>query len=56
MRAVGLILAVVQALYGAFKLYDAFRHNGDFDAYALGVLLVVAGSVLFWKFFSEPQR
>jgi hypothetical protein len=56
MRAVGLILAVVQALYGAFKLYAAFRHNGDFDAYALGVLLVVAGSVLFWKFFSEPQR
>ena len=55
MRAVGLILAVVQALYGAFKLYAAFRHNGDFDAYALGVVLVVAGSVLFWKFFSEPN-
>jgi len=56
MRAVGVILAVVQALFGAFKLYDAFRHNGNFEAYAVGILFVTGGSVLLWKFFPESQR
>jgi hypothetical protein len=53
MRAVGLILAIVRALFGAFKLYDAFGHNGNFDAYAVGILFVAGGSVLFWKFNSR---
>ena len=56
MRAVGPILAVVQALLGAFKLYDAFGHNGNFAVYAVGILFVAGGSVLFWKFFPESQR
>ncbi len=55
MRAVGLIMAVVQALFGAFMLFDAFQHNGNFDAYAVGILFIAGGCVLFWKFFPESQ-
>jgi len=51
MRAVWLIVAIVTSLFGALKLYDAFRNNGDFDAYALGVVFLALGSVLCWKFF-----
>jgi hypothetical protein len=51
MRPVALIIAIATALWGALKLYHAFRNNGDFDAYALGVMFVILGSVLFWKFF-----
>ena len=39
MRTVGTIFSVVLALYGAVKLYLAFRHNGDVDAYLLGVIV-----------------
>lgn len=52
MRIVGMIFAIVQALFGIFKLYDALRHNGDFDAYAVGILFVACGPLLFW----QPQR
>ena len=50
MRTVALIIAAIQALFGIFKLYGAFRHNGDFDAYAVGILFIVGGSVLFWQY------
>jgi hypothetical protein len=56
MQAVGVILAVVQVLFGALQQYDAFRHNGDFEAYAVGILFVAGGSVLFWRFFPESRR
>ena len=50
MRVVALLVAIAQVLFGALKLYHAFRNNGDFDAYAMGVLFVIGGSLLFWKF------
>ena len=56
MRAVRLILAIALALFGAFKLYHAFRSHGNFDAYSLGVVNVVLGFVLFWQLFFRPQR
>jgi hypothetical protein len=55
-KTVYLILAAPVALFGAFKVNDAFRHDGDFDAYALGVAFVALGAVLFWRFFSPVSR
>jgi hypothetical protein len=37
MRAVYLIFATGVAVFGAFKLYNAVRHNGNFEAYATGL-------------------
>ena len=55
MGALGVSLGVIQALFGIYTLYDAFRHNGNFEAYAVGILFVAGGSVLFWKFFPKSQ-
>ena len=53
MRAFELIFAIAAALFGALRLYHAFRNNGDFDAYALGVVFVMLGFVEFWRFYSN---
>ena len=52
-KAVFLVVAIAVALFGAFKLYHAFRYNGDFDAYALGVVNAILASILFWKGLHE---
>jgi hypothetical protein len=56
MRTGGTIFSVVLALYGAVKLYLAFRHNGDVDAYLLGVIVVTLGAAMFWRFRQRPQE
>ncbi len=56
LKAVYLIAAIAAALYGALKLYHAFRNHGDFDAYTLGLLFAILGCVMFWKVFSSSAR
>jgi hypothetical protein len=56
MRTFELIFSVVAALYGLLHLYQAVRHNGDFDAYLFSVLFVMLGIVMFWRAYSRWQR
>jgi len=55
MRAFELAFAVIATALGALRLYHALRSHGDFDAYGLGVLLVMLGILAFWKGYSRTQ-
>jgi hypothetical protein len=55
MRVTPLIVAVVMAIFGAFRLYRAFQTHGDFFDYGLGVICIVCGVVMFAKFFPSPK-
>ena len=56
LKAVYLIVAIAAALYGALKLYHAFRNHGDFEAYTLGFMSAILGCVMLWKVFSSSAR
>ncbi len=56
MRVTRLIVAVVMALFGAFKLYRTFQSHGDFFDYGLGVVCIALGIVMFVRFFPKAQQ